>query len=164
MIPINQDRAADNLPALVEGDSSLTALVQAAADKMARAGDFFNPDFSSARPNTLIVATKLSRSTRINEYAFLLNQSNNLIQFLSFISIFFLFSKIYRQFWSSNLFDNFSNQRYKILNTIDDQRYVCSKNSKIKISIGNWKKYTTYGTGHSGNAKGDDFMAIALTY
>jgi hypothetical protein len=85
MIPINQDRAADNLPALVEGDSSLTALAQAAADKMARASDFFNPDFSSARPNTLIVATKLSRSTRINEYAFLFS--------LSFISIFFYFQK-----------------------------------------------------------------------
>jgi hypothetical protein len=77
MIPINQDRAADKLPAFVEGDS--------AADKMARAGDFFNPDFSSARPNTLIVATKLSRLTRINEYAFLFN--------LSFISIFFYFQK-----------------------------------------------------------------------
>ncbi len=134
----------------------MTALAQAAADKMARAGDFFNPDFSSARPNTLIVATKLSRLTRINEYAFLFN--------LSFISIFFYFQKYIDNFGQVTYFDNFSNQRYKIVNTIDDQRYVCSKNSKIQISIDNWKKYTTYGTGHSGNAKGDDFMAIALTY
>ena len=76
MIPINQDRAADNLPALVEGDSSLTALAQAAADKMATAGSFVIPDFSSARPNTLVVAMNLKGSTRINEYAFVLNQSN----------------------------------------------------------------------------------------
>jgi len=75
MIPINKDRLADGLPSLVEGDSTLTALAQAAADKMANAGSFVNPDFSTARPNTLVVAMSLRGTTRINEYAFLLNQS-----------------------------------------------------------------------------------------
>lgn len=62
---------------------------------MASFGNFVNPDFSAARLNTLIVAMRLSGSTRINEYAFLLNQSNNLIQILNFILIFFNFQKIY---------------------------------------------------------------------
>jgi hypothetical protein len=39
------------------------------------AGKFLNPDFSSARPNTLIVAMTLKGETRINEYAFLINDS-----------------------------------------------------------------------------------------
>ena len=93
MIPINQDRAADNLPALVEGDSSLTALAQAAADKMATAGSFVSPDFSSARPNTLVVAMNLKGSTRINEYAFVLNQSklNNYFSIKYTIIILFIY-------------------------------------------------------------------------
>ena len=61
-------------------------------------------------------------------------------------------------------FDNFSNQRYRVVNLIDNQRYVCSKNSKIQSALDNWRKYTTYGTGHSVNANGDAYMAIALTY
>jgi hypothetical protein len=75
MISINQNRAADGLTTLVEGDSSLTTLAQAAADKMANLGKFVDPDFTTARPNTLIVAMRLSGSTMINEYAFLLNES-----------------------------------------------------------------------------------------
>jgi len=78
MISINQDRSADGLKALVEGDSSLTTLAQAAADKMATAGSFVSPDLTSAKPNTLIVAMKLGGSTMINEYAFLLNESKNI--------------------------------------------------------------------------------------
>ena len=75
MGPINQDRLADGLPALTETDPSLTALAQAAADRFAAAGKFVAPDFSSVRPNTLVVAMTLSGETRINEYDFLLNDS-----------------------------------------------------------------------------------------
>ena len=46
---------------------------------------------------------------------------------------------------------------------IDNERYICSKNSKNKQLIENWKKYSTYGTGHSFNSNGDAFMTIALT-
>ena len=75
MGPINQDRLADNLPALAETDPSLTTLAQATADKWATAGKFVNPDFTGARPNTLIVAMTLKGETRINEYDFLINDS-----------------------------------------------------------------------------------------
>jgi hypothetical protein len=82
MIPINQDRTAEGLKALIEGESGLTALAQAAADQFAKTGSFAQPDFSSAKPNTLIVAMHLKGSTRINEYAFVLNQSKKNICFL----------------------------------------------------------------------------------
>ena len=75
MTLINQARSAEGLKALAEDDSSLTNLAQAAADKMSKAGSFVQPYFSSAKPNTLIVAMHLKGSTRINEYAFVLNQS-----------------------------------------------------------------------------------------
>jgi len=143
MISINQDRSADGLKALVEGDSSLTTLAQAAADKMATAGSFVSPDLTSAKPNTLIVAMKLGGSTMINEYAFLLNENN---------------------FGQVTCFDNFSNQRHKVYSLVESQRYGCSKNTKVVGALDNWKKYTVYGTGHSVNSNGDVFMAIALTY
>jgi hypothetical protein len=69
MIPINQDRSSDGLPALVEDGSSLTALAQAAADQFVKTGSFVQPNFSGAKPNTLIAAMNLKGSTRINEYA-----------------------------------------------------------------------------------------------
>ena len=75
MGPINEDRLADGLPALQETDQSLTDLAQAAADNWAAAGKFVNPDFSNARPNTLIVAMTLRGETRINQYDFLINYS-----------------------------------------------------------------------------------------
>lgn len=46
---------------------------------------------------------------------------------------------------------------------IDNERYICSKNSKNKRLIENWKKYSSYGTGHAFNSRGDAFMTIALT-
>ena len=61
-------------------------------------------------------------------------------------------------------FDNFSNQRHKVYSLAETERYVCSKNTKVAGALDNWKKYTMYGTGHSVNANGDAFMAIALTY
>ena len=53
----------------------MTNLAQAAADKMAHVGKIVDPDFQNARPNTFIVAMRLSGSTMINEYAFLLGES-----------------------------------------------------------------------------------------
>ena len=61
-------------------------------------------------------------------------------------------------------FDNFSNQRHKVYSLAETERYVCSKNTKVAGALDNWKKYTMYGTGHSVNANGDAFMAIALNY
>ncbi len=62
MISINQDKA-DGLKALSEGDSRLTNLAQAAADKMSHACEFVGPDFpDNARPNTLTAAMRLSGS------------------------------------------------------------------------------------------------------
>lgn len=46
---------------------------------------------------------------------------------------------------------------------IDNERYICSKNSKNKQLIEKWKKYSTYGTGHAFNSNGDAFMTIALS-
>ena len=85
MGPINQDRLADGLPALTETDPSLTALAQAAADRFAAAGKCVAPDFSSARPNTLVVAMTLSGETRINEYDFLLNDSEYCYDFFIYM-------------------------------------------------------------------------------
>jgi hypothetical protein len=143
MGPINQDRLADGLPALAETDPSLTTFAQAAADRFAAAGKFVAPDFSSVRPNTLVVAMTLSGETRINEYDFLLNDNN---------------------FGQVTCFDNFSNQKHKIVNLIDNQRYACSKNSGVPQAVSNWKKYNVYGTGHAVTPNGDAFMAIALSF
>ena len=60
---------------MTETDPSLSALAQDADDRWALAGKFVNPDFSSVRPNALIVALTLKGDTRINEYAFLINDS-----------------------------------------------------------------------------------------
>ena len=46
---------------------------------------------------------------------------------------------------------------------IDNERYVCSKNSRSKVLIDKWKKYASYGTGQSFNSNGDAFMTIALS-
>ena len=62
-------------------------------------------------------------------------------------------------------FDNFSNQKHKIINLIDNYRYACSKNSNVPQAVSNWKKYNVYGTGHAVNSNnGDAFMAIALSF
>jgi len=143
MGPINQDRLADGLPALTETDPSLTALAQATAEKFAAAGKFVAPDFSGARPNVLVVAMTLRGDTRINEYDFLINDNN---------------------FGQVTCFDNFSNQKHKIVNLIDNQRYACSKNSNVPQAVSNWKKYNVYGTGHAVTSNGDAFMAIALSF
>lgn len=46
---------------------------------------------------------------------------------------------------------------------IDNERYICSKNSKNKQLMEKWKQYSSYGTGHAFNSNGDAFMTIALT-
>jgi len=143
MGPINQERLADGLPALSETDPSLTVLAQASADKFAAAGKFVTPDFTGARPNVLVVAMTLRGDTRINEYDFLINDNN---------------------FGQVTCFDNFSNQKHKIVNLIDNQRYACSKNSNVPQAVSNWKKYNVYGTGHAVTTNGDAFMAIALSF
>lgn len=53
---------------------------------------------------------------------------------------------------------------HQVVDLIENKRYICSKNSNIKVITENWKKYTTYGTGHAVTADGDAFIAIALTY
>ena len=70
---------------MTETDPSLTILAQAAADKWAAAGKFFAPDMASIRPNTLIVAMTLSGETRINEYDFLLNDSEYCYDFFIYM-------------------------------------------------------------------------------
>ena len=84
MGPINEERVASGLPVLKESDASLTALAQAAADKMAAAGKFVEPEIKRSE-NTLIMAMTLSGETRINEYAFLLNDSKSPLICLAFI-------------------------------------------------------------------------------
>ena len=61
-------------------------------------------------------------------------------------------------------FDNFSNQKHRLFNLIDNQRYACSKNSGVPQAVSNWKKYNVYGTGHAVTPNGDAFMAIALSF
>ena len=84
MGPINKDRRNDNLPELKETDPVLTQFAQKAANLMASSGKFVAPSFSSRQSNTLVVAMKLSGQTRINEYAFLLNDRNYLNSFFVF--------------------------------------------------------------------------------
>jgi len=143
MGPINKDRVKDGLPELKETDSGLTQLAQAAADKWAKAGKFDDVDFSSRHQDTLVVAMNLNADTRIKEYAFLVNEHN---------------------FGQITCFDNFSNQKHKIVNIIDNKRYICSKNSQVKNAVENWKKYNIYGTGYAVSKDGDHFMAIALSF
>lgn len=77
MGPINEDRRNDGLPELKENSPTLTKLAQAAADKMADQAQFTSPDFSSvSNSQVLIVAIRLGGTTRINEYSFLINESN----------------------------------------------------------------------------------------
>jgi len=143
MGPINKDRRNDNLPELKETDSTLAQFAQQAAEQMASTGKFVAPSFASRQSNTLVVAMKLSGQTRINEYAFLLNDHN---------------------FGQVTCFDNFSNTVHKVVDLVDNIRYACSKNNNNKVMLDMWRKYTTYGTGHAVNANGDAFMAIALTF
>lgn len=140
---VNEDRVVDGLPVLHETDPSLTVLAQAAAERIASSGKFVAPDFSSRRSDTLVVTMTLSGRTKMNEYAFLINNND--------------FSQI-------TCFDNFSNQKHKIARLIDNERYICSKNSKIRSVFDNWKRYTTYGTGYALSANGDAVMTIALSF
>jgi len=80
MGPINEDRRNDGLPELQENSPVLTRLAQEAAERMAQQAQFTSPDFTSVtNSQVLIVAVRLSGTTRINEYSFLINESN--IQF-----------------------------------------------------------------------------------
>jgi len=142
MGPINEDRKNDGLPELLENNPTLTKLAQAAANKMSAAGEFTSPDFSVVEDSKIVtVAMKLSSQTRIKEYAFLINENN---------------------FGQITCFDNFSNIKHRVVNIIDNERYICSKNSKNKEVLENWKTYTSYGTGHAVTENGDAFMVIAL--
>ena len=75
MGPINKDRVASGLPELRQTDASLTEFAQLAADQMVRTGRFVEPNFTTRKSDTLVVAMKLSGKTRINEYAFIINDS-----------------------------------------------------------------------------------------
>jgi hypothetical protein len=86
-----------------------------------------------------------------------------------FHNLFLLIILIYIYILTDNFgqvtcFDNFSNQKHKIVNLIDNQRYACSKNSNVPQAVSNWKKYNVYGTGHAVTTNGDAFMAIALSF
>ncbi|CAF1105793.1 unnamed protein product, partial [Brachionus calyciflorus] len=143
MGPINEDRRNDGLPELKENSLVLTKLAQEAAEQMAQQAQFTSPDFSSfSTSQILIVAVRLSGTTKINEYSFIINENN---------------------FGQITCFDNFSNVKHRVASIIENQRYICSKNSRSKLLIENWKKYSSYGTGHSFNSNGDTFMTIALT-
>ncbi len=89
MGPINKDRRNDNLPELKETDSTLAQFAQQAAEQMASTGKFVAPSFASRQSNTLVVAMKLSGQTRINEYAFLLNDRNYFNSFMMNFSLFY---------------------------------------------------------------------------
>lgn len=60
-------------------------------------------------------------------------------------------------------FDNFSNLQHRVARLIDNERYICSKNSRNKVALETWKKYDSFGTGHAITPNGDAFMAIALS-
>ncbi|CAF0726704.1 unnamed protein product [Brachionus calyciflorus] len=143
MGPINEDRRNDGLSELKENSSVLTKLAQDAADLMAQQAQFTSPDFSSvSNSQVLIVAVRLGGTTKINEFSFIINENN---------------------FGQVTCFDNFSNVKHRVANIIDNERYICSKNSKSKELIEKWKKYSSYGTGQSFNSNGDSFLTIALS-
>ncbi|RNA23308.1 hypothetical protein BpHYR1_001166 [Brachionus plicatilis] len=142
IVPINQDRKADGLPSLNK-NQALNTLAQEAAEKMAGDGKFTSPNFSGAQnAKVLVVAMRLDSSTKINEYSFVLNDNN---------------------FGQVTCFDNFSNLQHRVAKLIDNERYICSKNSRNKVALETWKKYDSFGTGHAITPNGDAFMAIALS-
>lgn len=141
---LNKVRTKDNLKPL-EVSENLNKLAQKAANKMAKAGEFKEPNFTETKNDVLIVAMLLNGDAKMNEYLFQLNDRN--------------FGKL-------TCFDNYSNQKYPVRqypNEVDNFRYSCSLNSGRNRNIQNWKKFNAYGSAVAYNKQGDTYHIFALT-